>query len=161
MSTDWSGGRNVKKVHHKTDPLAYKVDGCVGSDKIAHMWQEHYKALLNSVNTPKRPETADYSNATEVLSNITITPDQVSKGVKALKRGKCCGSDGIAAEHWIHASKGVCVYLSLLFTSFLTHGYLPAAFLKSAIVPLIKNRYGDTSDKNNYRPMALRPPVWL
>ena len=45
--------------------------------------------------------------------------------------------------------------LSLLFNTFILHGYLPADFMKTAIVPFIKNKTGDTSDKNNYRPIAL------
>ena len=40
----------------------------------------------------------------------------------------------------------------ILFTSFITHGYLPADFMKTALVPIIKNK---TGDKNNYRPIAL------
>ena len=35
------------------------------------------------------------------------------------------------------------------------HGYLPSMFMKTAIVPIIKNKTGDTSDNNNYRPIAL------
>ena len=38
------------------------------------------------------------------------------------------------------------------------HGYLPTALMKSAIVPILKNRQGDTSDKNNYRPIAIVTP---
>ena len=37
----------------------------------------------------------------------------------------------------------------------LIHGYLHASLLKSAIVPILKNRQGNTGDKNNYRPMAI------
>ena len=47
------------------------------------------------------------------------------------------------------------VLLSLLFSAFITHGYLPGIFMKTAIVPIIKNKNKDTSDKNNYRPIAL------
>ena len=47
------------------------------------------------------------------------------------------------------------VYLSILFTSFISHGYLSDGFMKSAIIPLIKNKTGNTNDKNNYRPIAL------
>ena len=43
----------------------------------------------------------------------------------------------------------------MLFSAFITHGYLPGRFMKTAIVPIIKNKTGDTSDKNNYRPIAL------
>ena len=49
----------------------------------------------------------------------------------------------------------ICVHLSLLFTNLLRHGYLPAALMQSAIVPILKTRQGDTSDKNNYRPIAI------
>ena len=47
------------------------------------------------------------------------------------------------------------VYLSLLFNCFISHGYLPRDFMKTAIVPIIKNNTGDFSDKSNYRPIAL------
>ena len=38
---------------------------------------------------------------------------------------------------------------------FILHGYLPADFVKTAMVTIIRNKTGDTSDKNNYRPIAL------
>ena len=37
----------------------------------------------------------------------------------------------------------------------LSHGHMPAELMKTAIVPILKNRQGDTSDKNNYRPIAI------
>ena len=37
----------------------------------------------------------------------------------------------------------------------LTHSYLPASLMQSAIVSILKNRQGDTSDKNNCRPIAI------
>ena len=56
----------------------------------------------------------------------------------------------------MHTEEGsICVYLSMLYTSMLSHGYLPEEFMKSFIVPLIKNKTGDTSDKGNYRPVAI------
>ena len=66
-----------------------------------------------------------------------------------------CGVDGLSAEHCMYAGNYVKVYLSISFTSFISHGYLPDGFMKSAIIPLIKNKTGDTNDKNNYRPIAL------
>ena len=43
----------------------------------------------------------------------------------------------------------------MLFNCFISHGYLPREFMKTAIVPIIKNKSGNTSDKSNYRPIAL------
>ena len=37
----------------------------------------------------------------------------------------------------------------------LTHGHMPSDLMKTAIGPVLKNRQGDTSDKNNYRPIAI------
>ena len=30
-----------------------------------------------------------------------------------------------------------------------------AGLMKTAVLPILKNRQGDTSDKNNYRPIAV------
>ena len=42
-----------------------------------------------------------------------------------------------------------------MFNSFLCHGYLPLAFMKISIVPIIRSKTSNSSDKNNYRPIAL------
>ena len=54
---------------------------------------------------------------------------------------KSCGVDGLAAEHfkYAHAHRMSHVFLSLLFNSFISHGYLPTDFMKTALVPMVKN----------------------
>ena len=47
------------------------------------------------------------------------------------------------------------VFLSLLFNAFIVHGYLLADLMMTVMVPVIKNKTGDTSGKNNYTPIAL------
>ena len=37
----------------------------------------------------------------------------------------------------------------------LLHGYLPNEFISSDIIPVIKNKTGDTSDKGSYQPIAI------
>ena len=88
-------------------------------------------------------------------SAISISVDDVSNGLKLVKLGKSCGVDELSAEHFIYTGNYVKVYLSILFASFISHGFFPDGFMKSAIIPLIKNKTGDTNDKNNYRPNAL------
>ena len=63
--------------------------------------------------------------------------------------------DGLAAEHFIYAHSISHVFLSLLFNYFIVHRYLPSDFMKTLLVPIIKGKTGDSSDKNNYRPIAL------
>ena len=88
-------------------------------------------------------------------SSINITPFNMLDALKSIKCGKSSGVDFISAEHFVFAHSRIHVLLSLLFSAFITHGHLPNMFMKTVIVPIIKNKTGDTSDKNNYRPIAL------
>ena len=69
--------------------------------------------------------------------------------------GKSAGIDDSAAEHFVYSYERISVHLAMLFTSMLTHGYLPDAFMTTSIIPILKNKNGDTSAKNNYRPIAI------
>ena len=76
--------------------------------------------------------------------------------LKNAKTGKACGVDGLAPEHFIYADAIIHIHLSLLFNCFNSHGYLPRNIMKTAIVPIIKNKSGSSgSDKANYKPIAL------
>ena len=43
----------------------------------------------------------------------------------------------------------------MCFTSFMVHGILPESLMSVILVPVIKNKCGNISDVNNYRPIAL------
>ena len=88
-------------------------------------------------------------------STIRIPVDDVSNGLKHVKLSKSCGVNGLSAEHFIYAGNYDKVNLSILFTSFISHGYIPDGFMKSAIIPLTKKKNGDTNNKNNYHQIAL------
>ena len=119
------------------------------------MWQAHYKKLLNSVDSSKSKESVERRLHSIKDTTIVFRPVDIFNALKSTKTGKACGVDGLAAEHFIHASPIIHVYLSMLFNCFITHGYLPEDFMNTAIVPIIKNKTGDSSDKGNYRPIAL------
>ena len=65
------------------------------------------------------------------------------------------GPDGICAEYLkflnvkIHSLIALCVSLGL------SHGYLPTALIETTIVLIVNNKFGNLSDSNNYRPIAL------
>ena len=120
------------------------------------MWKTHYDSLLNSVRSSEQKS--------EVTSKITDVSDftrskfsiaSITSSFRLFKGGKASGVDGLAVEHFLNADRHIYVYLSLLFNSFMYHGYLPAEFIKTATVPIIKCKTGNTADKNNYRPIAL------
>ena len=79
----------------------------------------------------------------------------VGEAIKAIKHGKSAGMDGIYGEHFIHAHKKVNVLLCLVFNAMVIHGYLPSQLLNTIIVPLVKDKRGNLTDGDNYRPLAI------
>ncbi len=94
-------------------------------------------------------------NSISSTDRHVITPSDIALAIKDLKSGKSVGYDMLAAEHFMYADDIIRVLCALLFTSFLIHGHLPNDFMKTIIVPLVKNKMGNMCDKNNYRPISL------
>ena len=92
---------------------------------------------------------------TSYAQTVILKMSLFSLVLKSSKLFKVCGHDGLAADHFVFTDGSICIYLSLLHSSLLSHGYLPEEFIKSFIVPLIKNKTGDTSDTVIYIPVAI------
>ena len=121
----WKGvsGMNSSKV-----PLATKVGDSVGSKNIAQMWQDHFSALLNSVQNIDSKEFVceriEHGIADQEI--VAVSASDVLDSLKTVKLGKAAGINGLSAEHFVCAHIGISVHLSLLFTSMLSHGHMPA-----------------------------------
>ena len=68
---------------------------------------------------------------------------------------KCCGVDGISAEHLKYASDLLVTVLCKLLRSFYVHGYLPDSLMTVVLVPVIKDRSAKISSIDSYRPIAV------
>ena len=121
--------------------------------------QEHFSTLLNSVHNTDSKEFVSDQIERELSSvqKTTVSASDVLDSLKAVKLGKAADIDRLSAEHFVCAHTMISVHLSLLFTAtcMLTHGHMPSdliifCIMKTAIVPILKNRQGDTSNKNNY-----------
>ena len=67
--------------------------------------------------------------------------------------------DGLSGESLKFADPILVFLLSICFYLYVQHSYLPVSMLDSVVVPLVKNKNGDLSDKNNYRPIALSSTI--
>ena len=47
------------------------------------------------------------------------------------------------------------VLFAALFNSMNVHGFIPTNMMESLIIPLLKEKKGDISDKDNYQPIAI------
>ena len=120
------------------------------------LWQIHFSDLLNNVyKIDSKGFVSNHIDAVDSESYITITASDVLNSLKEIKLGKSAGIDGLAAEHFIHSHISITIHLALLFSCMLSHGFLPDAFMRSSIIPILKKKNDDISAKSNYGPIAI------
>ena len=71
-------------------------------------------------------------------SSVLVNSDTISKIIRNLSTGKCCGPDGLVTEHYKFCGQRINHMLALLFTSIFTHGFIPSEMTDSVLVPIIK-----------------------
>ena len=148
--------KDVRKMASSKIPLATKVRDAVGNADITAMWQAHFSEILNSVHfTSSKSFVCEHVDAVLPDSRSLVISCDVSDSLKKVKMGKSTGIDGLAAEHFVYSHERISVHLAMFFTSMFTHGYLSDAFMTTSIIPILKNKNGDTSANNNYRPIAI------
>jgi hypothetical protein len=110
------------------------------------MWMNHYKDLYYSGDDSqlrnlvcKRTESMTQKH--NVLPCFSVL--NVLDAYRGQKCGKAVGSDGISMEAFIYEGTRLFVHISLLFNLFLKFSFLPTAFMKSIVIPLVKYKSGD------------------
>jgi hypothetical protein len=148
--------KEVKSLNNSNgDIVSNVVAGAVGQEGVCDMWQQHFKSILNS--------SSDTTVKQSVLKEINqihghfdfFTLSEITESVKTLKTGKSPGMDCLCSEHLKFASYRLTVLLTLFFNAVISHGYIPEQFMDSVIIPILKDKKGDITDKDNYRPIAL------
>lgn len=131
--------------------LPISVDEASRPEDIANLFKEHFR-----VQSPLGP-----SNRVNCAENvrgkplISLTAKEISHTIRNMTRGKSPGHDSLSIEHLQMAGVHLPRVLSLLFTFCIRHAYLPQDMMKTVVVPIVKNKRGNVSDKSNYRPISL------
>ena len=127
------------------------------------MWKDHYSSLLNSSSnvTDKDDVCTSFENMC-FNHGMHVSVSEVLDLLRGQSNDKATGMDGLSGESLKFADPNSAVFIlgiSICFTCMFKHCYLLSSMLDSVIVPLVKNRNGDLSDKNNYRPIALSSTI--
>ena len=72
-----------------------------------------------------------------------------------LKIGKSDGSEGLFSDHFINGTRKLYVFLSILFTVFLCHGFSPDSMILGTMIPIPKDKKKSLCSSSNYRAIAL------
>ena len=84
-----------------------------------------------------------------------ITVERVTHAITHLKSEKNDNFEGLSSDNFKNNTHLLNVYISLLFSTMLSHGTAPAGLLLSTLVQLIKNKRGNKCDSNNYWAIAI------
>jgi hypothetical protein len=154
---DASFWKDVKKMSSSSgNVLSSMVDDVVGEEYIANMWQRHYGQLLNS-----NKDVTCRKRVLDSLQNITGVSEErcnvgdITEAIKYLKADKSPGLDTLQAEHYKLADPVLQCLLAMLINCIITHGYLPDGAMDTVIIPILKDKKGLLTEKNNYRPLAV------
>ena len=145
--------KDIAKSNNCRTPLPDQIDEAQGSDNILKLWKKHFYDIFNCLKSKKEYTASFMLNNTR--NEIAVTPYMVLEAIKELSLNKSCGIDGITAEHLRYASERLAYLLSLAFTGFIIHGFLPESMISVMIVPVIKDKAGAINSSDNYRPIAL------
>ena len=114
--------------------------------------EAHFKSIFIVLSADCNPNVFDEFSHKDI---VPVTWYEVETAIKDLPLGKFPGLDKLTTEHYKYSSNRVNFCLTLLFTSLLSHNFIPSSIIKSVIVPIVKDRSGDISAKSNYRPIGL------
>ena len=149
--------KSVSKINQNSQLHATTIDGINGEANIANYWRNHFHGILNSNVCDQALKNSILGTLDDIQhdARMTVCYTDVQTLIHKLEFGKSAGPDGICAEALKCAHDQLSVLLSLCFTLFLSHGYLPPKLIETTIVPIIKNKCGNISSSSNYRPIAL------
>ena len=151
LSAFW---KEVRKLNCDP-PVARSVAGVSGADNVAEMWKDHFSEILNSVKNDSAKDAVfqhlnDSSNSADPFSVHEIT-----SAIAELTSGRSPGCDELYAEHYKVAGVPCAVHLAMCFSMMLSHNILPPSLTRVVLCPIVKDKNGDISSKDNYRPVAL------
>ena len=150
----------VRKMTKTTHDLPNMMDGIAGTEEIANIFGKKYKTLYNSVSynmqNMKNLENKIESHIRAECNkpSKTISVQEVKDAIQKLKLGKK-EENGLSTNHFVYGPDRLVVIITLLFNSMLTHGIAPDELLLGTMIPLIKDRRGNSQSSDNYRALTI------
>jgi len=145
------------RSHFKTGStnLPTTIDDAVGPLEIVEKWKEHYEKVFNLNNMHNNPDLLHAFSQSGAHEPCVIEVAEIVNAVKCLKPHKSAGIDNLQTENIIHSSHRLYVLLAICFSQMFNHSYFPEYLGKVIIIPLLKDKSGDLTSTDNYRPIAL------
>ncbi len=149
--------KSVDKLKSRNTISSTIIDNIVEPVKILNIFNDKFKSVFDD----KKSQSCNFDFTTKLkkLNNnlvgakFRIYDFHVSAAISSIN--DCIGIEGLHSNHFKVAVDSIKGFLSRLFSSFLSHGYMPVRMLLGEIRPIVKNKLGNLSDSNNYRPIMI------
>ena len=148
-------------LRNKSKSTQSNCFACIsGETDIVNLWKDHYCSLLNSSTNISEKDVVCTSFKKMCFNHgMHVSVTEVLDLLQGLTNDKATGMDRLSGESLKFADTILAILLSICFTCMFKHSYLPVSMLDSVVVPLVKNKNGNLSDKKNYRPIALSSTI--
>ena len=148
----------IKKTRRTASTSPSAIDGITNG--IADRFANIYESLYNSVEDKeernnmriKIEKCIDVSSIADVKK---ITPAVVAEAIGRLKNDKTDPVLEFNSDCLKNAPPIISEMLAAVFRYFLIHGHISSFLLISSIIPLVKDKLGDTTSSDNYRSIAV------
>ena len=159
----------VKKVRSSSCSTPSQIDGAILENNISKLFSSKYKELYNVVSFDDEEMKSLISNVEEDVCNKccnnlcggihSVSTNDIHRAIAKLKYDKQDGNSGFSTSHLIYGGEKLLVFIALLFSSMLIHGYTPKGMLLSVIIPIPKDTRKSLNKSDNYRGIALSSPL--
>ena len=116
----------------------------------SHYIDEQFACRVESVLHQNTHQTSD-------VDVPFVSVDSLCDCIQSLKLRKAAGHDGVTSEHIAFGGNDLAVHVCLLFNSMLRHSFVPNDFRFGLIRPVLKDKHGDITSTDMYRPITLTP----
>ena len=148
--------KELKRQNPTSKKHVSSIDGHSGNQNISNHFCENYEHLYQKQG-PSNELNSFIDNINANLTNDSYTEiDNLTRGIvyQAFITLKSCKNDNIynfKSDALIIGKDILVDHFTLLFKSFLVHGFMPKNILVSSLQPIIKDKLGSKCDSSNYR----------
>ena len=148
-----------RQVCVKRNFISSTIDGATEKDKIVNIFHSKFFEVLDDKSCQTKPSgyreklvgLKKFSN--EGCRPFRIHSDIVQQNILKLRTG--IDNDNIHTNHLKMANENCILFITQLFNAMLQHCHFSKRLLCGEIRPIIKNKFGNASDSNNFRPVMI------
>lgn len=141
--------KDVHNINKQSSVETNSVEGETDPSNICYLFSEKYKKIFNKCTDNMTKLKLSEKQKTRILLRFSI--DDVRSAIRHLN--PTIGHDNIHTNHLKLGSNLLMELIANLFTSFIIHNYIPTIMLKGIITPIVKDKFGDITKIENYRPI--------